>query len=147
MLEIDVRATSNAPPERVFALLADVHTWPQWASFDEADVESGHGVGEIRRFRKGRVRSKERVIALEPPHRFAYEFLSGLPIRDYRAEVTLDPKPDGGTFVRWHSTFRAKVPGTGWAMCWSLNRFIGETVEGLARAAERLGNPDGAGAA
>src|SRR5919197_1150996 len=74
---------------------------------------------------------------LEPPRRFVYEFLSGLPIRDYRAEVTLDPGPEGATTVRWHSTFRAKVPGTGWAMRWSLKRFIAETAEGLARRAEK----------
>jgi uncharacterized protein YndB with AHSA1/START domain len=136
MLEIDVRTSSAAPPKRLFALLADARTWREWAPFDESDVESGRGVGEIRRFRKGRVKSKERVVALEPPRLFAYEFLSGLPIRDYRAEVTLDPAPDGGTSVRWHSTFRPKVWGTGWAMRWSLERFIAETAEGLARAAE-----------
>ena len=38
--------------------------------------------------------------------------------------------------ARWHSTFRVKVPGTGWAMRWSLKRFIAETADGLARAAE-----------
>ena len=110
MLEIDVSATSAAPRERLYALLADVSTWPEWAPFDEAEVESGQGVGEIRRLRKGRVRSKERVVALEPPRLFAYEFLSGLPIRHYRADVTLDPEPDGGTAVRWRSSFRARVP-------------------------------------
>src|SRR5919201_647826 len=136
MLEIDVHASSAAPPERLYALLADVRTWPEWAPADEAEVEFGQGVGEIRRLRKGRVRSKERVVALGPPRRFAYEFLSGLPIRDYRSAVTLGPNPDGGTTIRWHSTFRAKVPGTGWAMRWSLKRFIAETADGLARAAE-----------
>jgi uncharacterized protein YndB with AHSA1/START domain len=143
MLEIDVHASSAAPPERVYALLADVRTWHEWAPFDEAEVESGQGVGEIRRLRKGRVRSKERVVALEPPRLFAYEFLSGLPIRDYRSEVTLDPSPEGGTAIRWHSTFRAKVPGTGWTMRWSLNRFLAETADGLARAAENEPRPDG----
>ena len=137
MLEIDVHAASAASPDRLYALLADARSWTDWAPFDGADVESGHGVGEVRRLRKGRVKSKERVVALEPPRRFVYEFLSGLPIRDYRAEVTLDPRPDGGTTVRWHSTFRAKVPGTGWAMRWSLKRFIAETAEGLARRAEK----------
>jgi uncharacterized protein YndB with AHSA1/START domain len=83
MLEIDVEAGSAAPPDRVWPLLADVRTWPRWAPFDEAEVESGEGVGEIRRFRVGRVTTRERVIALEPPRRYAYEFLSGLPIRDY----------------------------------------------------------------
>jgi len=77
MLEIDVGARSAAPPERVWALLADVSTWSRWAPFDEAEVESGEGVGEIRRFRAGRVTTRERVTELDPPRRYAYEFVSG----------------------------------------------------------------------
>jgi hypothetical protein len=33
--------------------------------------------------------SRVRIARLEPPRRFAYEFLSALPIRDYRAEGRL----------------------------------------------------------
>ena len=137
MLEIDVEASSSAAPERVWALLADVGSWPNWAPFDDAQVESGQGVGEIRRFRSGRVTSRERVVALEPPRRFAYEFLSGLPIRDYQAEVTLAPTAEAGTAIRWRSSFRAKIPGTGWVLRRNLTKFIAKTAEGLAREAEQ----------
>jgi len=137
VLEIDVEASSSAAPERVWALLADVGSWPTWAPFDEAQVESGQGVGEIRRFRSGRVTSRERVVALEPPRRFAYEFLSGLPIRDYQAEVTLAPTAEAGTAIRWRSSFRAKIPGTGWVLRRNLTKFIAKTAEGLAREAEQ----------
>ncbi|TML43355.1 MAG: SRPBCC family protein [Actinobacteria bacterium] len=137
MLEIDVEASSSAAPERVWALLADVGSWPTWAPFDDAQVESGQGVGEIRRFRSGRVTSRERVVALEPPRRFAYEFLSGLPIRDYQAEVTLAPTAEAGTAIRWRSSFRAKIPGTGWVLRRNLTKFIAKTAEGLAREAEQ----------
>jgi uncharacterized protein YndB with AHSA1/START domain len=136
MLEIDVRARSAAPPEQVWALLADAGSWTSWAGFDEAAVVEGDGLGEVRRIRSGRVESRERVIGFEPPGRFAYELLSGLPIRDYRAEVTLTPGTDGGTEIRWHSTFRPKVPGIGWLMLPRLRQFIARTAEGLARAAE-----------
>ena len=78
MLEIDVEARSAAPPEAVWALLADVRSWPGWAPFDSA--------------------------------------------------------------IRWHSTFRAKVQGTGWLMRASLTRFIRQTSDGLAREAERRSN-------
>ena len=134
--EIDVKAHTKAPAERVFALLADAPSWSRWAPFDEAVVEQGDGVGEVRRFRTGRVTSRERVTVLERPRRFGYELLSGLPIRDYRAEVTLTPDPGGGTQIRWHSKFAAMVPGTGWIMRRRLGRFIAETAAGLARAAE-----------
>jgi len=137
VLEIDVEASSSAASERVWALLADVGSWPTWAPFDDAQVESGQGVGEIRRFRSGRVTSRERVVALEPPRRFAYEFLSGLPIRDYQAEVTLAPTAEAGTAIRWRSSFRAKIPGTGWVLRRNLTKFIAKTAEGLAREAEQ----------
>jgi uncharacterized protein YndB with AHSA1/START domain len=137
MLAIDVEARSAAPPEAVWALLADVGTWPRWAPFDEAEVESGEGAGEIRRFRAGRVTTRERVVTMDPPSRYEYEFLSGLPIRDYRAEVTLLPAGDGGTRIRWQSSFRAKLPGTGWLIRRRLTQFIAETAEGLGRAGEQ----------
>ena len=135
MLELDAEARSSAPPERVWALLADVTTWPQWADFDEAVVETGSGAGEVRAFRRRRTHTRERVTDFEPPRRLGYDLLSGLPIRDYHADVTLTP--DGaGTHIRWHSTFRAKVPGTGAITRHALLRFIADTVERLARAAE-----------
>ena len=74
--------------------------------------------------------------ALEPPRRLEYELVSGLPIRDYRAEVTLTPSA-GGTEIRWHSRFNAKLPGSGGLARRALQRFIEQTAEGLAREAER----------
>lgn len=140
MPEIDVKAHTKAPAERVFALLADAPSWSRWAPFEEAVVEQGEGLGEVRRFRTGRVTSRERVTVLEPPRRFGYELLSGLPVRDYRAEVTLATAADGGTDIRWHSIFDAMIPGTGWLMRRRLGRFIAETANGLARAAESGGS-------
>ena len=136
MLELDAEVRSSTAPERVWELLADVGTWPEWADFDEAAVESGSGLGEIRSFRHGRTRTRERVTVFEPPHRFGYDLVSGLPIRGYHAEVTLTPYGDG-THIRWHSTFRARVPGTGWLIRRSLQRFVADTAGRLARAAER----------
>jgi uncharacterized protein YndB with AHSA1/START domain len=137
--EIDERAHSAAPPERVFALLADARTWPRWGPFDSAEIEPGTpspGLGEERRLTTGRVRNHERVVAFEPPRLFAYELLAGLPIRDYRAEVTLTPAGGGGTDIRWHSKFSGKLPGFGWVVARTLRRFIEQTAQGLARGAE-----------
>jgi len=124
----------------VWALLADARSWPQWTPFDEATVEEGQGLGELRRFRTGRRTTRERVSGFEPPQRLTYELVSGIPIRDYRAEVTLTP--DGaGTAIRWHSHFRAKIPGTGGIARRQLQRFIEQTAEGLAREAENAVSP------
>jgi uncharacterized protein YndB with AHSA1/START domain len=133
--EIDVRVGSGAPAERIWELLADARSWPRWAPFDEATVEDGEGLGELRRFRTGRRVTRERLTGFDPPRRLEYELVSGIPIRDYRAEVTLTPDGDG-TAIRWHSRFRPKIPGTGALARRGLERFIRRTAEGLAREAE-----------
>jgi uncharacterized protein YndB with AHSA1/START domain len=136
VLELEATARSSAPPEKVWELLADARTWPEWADFASAGVEEGAGEGEVRRFRRGRWTTRERVTAFEPPRRLGYELLSGIPVRDYRSEVLLAPTGDGGTEIRWRSTFRQKLPLTGRALRKGLQRFVAETAEGLARAAE-----------
>ena len=137
MQEVDERAHSGAPPERVFALLADARSWAVWGPFDSAEVKGSPGVGEERFFETGRIRNHERVVAFEPPRLFGYVSLAGLPIKDYRADVTLEPAADGGTDIRWRSTFTGKYPGVGWLVARRLRQFVAETAEALAREAEK----------
>ncbi len=92
MIEVDAEARSAAPPERVWALLADPRSWTRWAGFDEVHVEGGEGVGEVRQNRRGRITGRYRVVVFEAPHRYAYESTSALPVRDYRGDVTLHPR-------------------------------------------------------
>jgi hypothetical protein len=145
---IDQRATTTGDPDAVYALLRDGSTWPEWSplgSFELLDPgtpEAGapEGVGAIRLFTTGRHQSKEQVVESTPGQAFSYVLLKGLALRDYKAVVTMTPTPDG-TAIRWHSTFRAKVPGTGWLYQRQLSAFIGETVQGLATAAARTRTP------
>ncbi len=95
------------------------------------------GPGAVRLFTTGRHRSRERVVICEPGRVFAYELERGLPLRDYRAVVTLTPTA-GGTTVSWRSTFRAKLPGTGGIYRRELGKFIRQTVQGLAVATDRV---------
>jgi hypothetical protein len=138
---IDVTVTTGADPASVYALLADGSTWPEWSplgSFELLAPGDGtpEGLGAVRLFTTGRHKSRERVVTCKPGKVFAYELEAGLPLRDYRAVVTLTSAP-AGTAVNWHSTFRPKVPGTGWLYRRELGKFIGLTVEGLAAAADR----------
>jgi hypothetical protein len=73
---------------------------------------------------------------------FAYVLEAGLALRDYKAVVTLTPNAAGGTAVNWHSTFWAKVPGTGGIYRRQLGAFIGDTVQGLVAAADRARVPE-----
>jgi hypothetical protein len=136
---IEHEETSQGTPAAVFALLADGSTWPQWSPIDSFElVEKGdgepEGVGAVRIFRTGRIKSRERVVTAQPNEVFSYILLSGLPLADYRAVVTLCPA-GSGTSIQWRSTFRAKVPGSGWIYQRQLGRFIGQIVKDLAAAA------------
>lgn len=143
--DIDVRAETAARPEDVFALLVDGATWPAWSPIGSFELEQeapggGEGVGAIRVFRTGRTTSRERVAEIVRDRRFSYVLLSGIPIRDYRADVDLTPTPSGGTSIRWHSSFVAKMPGTGGVIRRKLHAFIGECVRGLAEHAAARAN-------
>ena len=137
---IHTEAHSAADPDTVYRLLADGSTWPTWSDLGSFELESpgpdgGEGVGAVRVFRTGRFTGRERVAETTPGRRFSYELLSGLPLRDYRADVDLTPAADTGTDITWSSSFRAARPGTGWIYRRALGKFIRSCVEGLARAA------------
>ncbi len=138
---IDVTVTTGADPASVYALLADGSTWPEWSPIDSFElIAAGNGtpegLGAVRLFTTGRHKSRERVVTCQPGKVFAYELEAGLPLRDYRAVVTLTSSPRG-TGINWRSSFRPKVPGTGWLYRRELGKFIGRTVAGLAAAADR----------
>jgi Polyketide cyclase / dehydrase and lipid transport len=137
---IEHEVTTSAPAKAIFALLADGSTWPDWSpieSFELVTPGDGtpEGVGAIRVFHTGKTHSRERVVTAKPDQIFSYELISGLAIRDYKAVVTLLPA-GGGTTVKWRSTFRPKIPGTGWIYQRQLGLFIGRTVNGLVAYAE-----------
>jgi hypothetical protein len=142
---IDVRVRTTADPDRVYELLVDGAGWPVWSPLGSFELErpgddEPEGVGAIRVFRTGRVTSRERVVERVPGRRFSYELVSGLPLRGYRANIDLTPDGDG-TIIRWHSSFTARIPGTGWFYRRVLDSFLRRCAEGLAAhaAATRSG--------
>ncbi|MEU4741652.1 SRPBCC family protein [Actinosynnema sp. NPDC023658] len=138
---VDVRVRSSAPPERVFRLLADGSTWPEWSpavGYERERAGDASGVGEIRVFRnKGRkALTREEVVELTPNRRVGYVLLSGLAIRDYQAFIDLAPDGDG-TAIHWHSSFEPKARGTGWLYRLVLQAVISRYAHGLAAHAAR----------
>jgi hypothetical protein len=133
---ISKRAWTAASASEVYALLRDGATWPVWSPLEsfrleQEGPEGGESLGAIRVFTTGRARSREEIVVLDADRRFGYALLSGLPLKGYRALVDLEPR-DGGTEIHWHSTFRAKLPGTGGLFRRFLGGFIGKCVDGLA---------------
>ena len=148
---IDKTATTAGDPDSVYELLADGSTWPAWSPIGSFELlapgdGSPEGLGAVRLFTTGRHQSRERVIERRPGVSFAYVLEAGLALRDYKAVVTLAPTAGGGTAINWHSTFTAKVPGTGGLYRRQLGAFIESCVQGLAAAAAaaagRRGRPE-----
>ncbi|SDU61770.1 SRPBCC family protein [Jiangella alkaliphila] len=136
---IDVTATTTAPAGAVYALLRDGASWPDWSPIGSFELESpgedgGESLGAMRVFRTGRITSRERIVELVPERRLSYVLVSGLAIKGYRADVDLTEGPDGTT-IRWHSSFRAKVPGMGGIYRRALTMVLQRCADGLARAA------------
>jgi uncharacterized protein YndB with AHSA1/START domain len=115
---VEATAHSAAAPERVWQLLADSSTWPEWGIWDARSLERQgspppEGVGAVRELKTGRVVVREEIVAFDPPRRVGYRLLSGLPVRDYEAEVTLEPGEQGSALIRWRAEFAPRLPGTG----------------------------------
>lgn len=138
---IEVMQHSEAAPASLFALLIDGETWPRWSPIEAFELERTgdpppEGVGAIRIFRRGRTTGRDEIVEVVPDHRLGYRSLSGLPVRDYRAHVVLEP--DGnGTTIRWEASFSPKLPGTGRLLERGLRRFLEQCARGLAEHAQQ----------
>ena len=135
--ELTVFGRSSAPPEVVWALLVDATAWSQWSSIPSAEREREgtdvrDGVGSIRKLGAAGFGSREEVVAYEPVQHFAYILLSGLPVREYRADVHLSADGDG-TLITWQARFVPKWRATGPL----LERFLRATLTGFARGLAR----------
>jgi Polyketide cyclase / dehydrase and lipid transport len=77
--------------------------------------------------------SVEEILDVEPGRRLAYTVLRGIPVRNYRAEVTLTPSPDG-TLIRWGASWDRTIMGR--LVYRSLRNLYPVIVAGLVKAAE-----------
>ena len=140
-----VEASSAAPPETVFALLADGPSWQRWAGplirrawWDREGNPAPGGVGAVRKLGAPPLFSREEIVEYDPPRLLAYTMLSGQPVRDYRADVRLVPEGTG-TRIEWAATFRPRIPGTGRFMRWYLGAIVGGFARRLAAYAAAHG--------
>jgi len=147
MQVVQATARSTAPRQVVWDVVADASGWSNWGAWKEASIEREGdpppgGLGAIKVLvseRRPSVTSREEVTVFDPPTRFGYRLLSGLPLRDYEAGITLADAAEGGTDITWRSQFEPKIPLTGGFFRRILQTFMEETVQRLAREAERQG--------
>lgn len=104
------RAVIDAPPEAVFAILADNDQWPKWfGGFKSAEwiTDEHGGVGSERYAYLDDLSVRERFIAWDIDRRIAFTATAiTLPIvsrliEDYR----LEPTEDGKTALHWEISY------------------------------------------
>jgi uncharacterized protein YndB with AHSA1/START domain len=153
-----VTRVANAPREKVWALFADGARWKDWAgvvksSLERKGVPAPDGVGAIRRLGPSPFASREEVVVWEPPSHLGYVILSGMPVRNYRADIRLTERVGGAvgaaedvgasgtskvtTVIEWSATFDPKVPGTGALLKVGLGAILGRFAKRAARYAEK----------
>lgn len=146
-LSVAAERVAHATPETVWELVSDVTRYPEWGpwsatGYERPGDEAPHGPGAVQWLRSARRKylrygtSIERILAADEPRRLAYTVIGGIPVRNYRAEVTLTPVADG-TLIRWAATCDSTLPGR--LVVRTLRReTYPQVVAGLAAAAERL---------
>jgi polyketide cyclase/dehydrase/lipid transport protein len=125
----------------VWPLIAEARRWQEWSFLDRTELEregspNPDGVGALRRFTRHGIGSREEVVAWEPPRHLGYSIVSGFPVRNYRADVVLEP--DGtGTTISWSVRFDGPLPGTGPMIGAVLRGIVTRFATGVARYAEQ----------
>jgi hypothetical protein len=130
-----------APRDIVWNVLADVRSWSDWGDWHTTELEREgdpppDGIGAIRMTARRPLHVREQVEVWEPPSRFGYTLLSGLPLRDYHSVVTLSESGDG-TDIHWQSRFDVSVRGTDAIFRFLVRKTLGDIAKKLAAEAER----------
>ncbi len=133
--------TVNAPPERLYPMIADFHRWTEWSPYETLDadlkrtyggVENGVGATYAWEGRKAGAGRME-IVGATPPYLVSIKLDFTKPFKaSNMAEFSLRPD-GGGTAVTWSMTgtnsFVAKLMGT----FFSMDKFVGKDFEtGLA---------------
>jgi uncharacterized protein YndB with AHSA1/START domain len=130
-----------APPEIVFDVLTDHRRYAEMTSLRKAELEregepAPNGLGAIRVLTLVGPPMREEVIAYEPPHRFSYTVLSGLPVRDHVGTVELSPS-GGGTRVVYAVHTTPTLPVGGFAVVAGVKQGIKTLLSGVQKESER----------
>jgi uncharacterized protein YndB with AHSA1/START domain len=151
-LHVEAEQITRAAPEAVWALVSDATRYPEWGPWSAGGYQrpgdtSPCGAGAVQWLRSSRRAylrhpvSIEKILEAEEGRRLAYTVIGGIPVRNYRGEVTLTPAADG-TRVRWAATWDATLAGR--IVRRALRKLYPQVVADLVTAAERQpGNSPG----
>jgi uncharacterized protein YndB with AHSA1/START domain len=120
-LSVAAEQTARATPADVWALICDATRYPEWGPWSAAAYRSQgdtspRGPGAVYWLRSSRraygrhVTTVERILEADEARRLVYIVIGGMPVRNYRAEVTLTPEGDG-TRIRWAAAWDSTLLG------------------------------------
>jgi uncharacterized protein YndB with AHSA1/START domain len=136
-----------APPETIFEVLTDHRGYAKLTLLRRSELEregepAPNGLGAIRKLSAAGPPLREEVIAYEPPSRFSYALLSGLPVRDHVGAVSLEPR-DGGTKVVYTVRTIPTVPLAGFLVVAAVKFGVKQLLSGIVRESERRAAANG----
>jgi len=135
-LQVAAEQTTRATPEAIWALVSDASSYPQWGPWSAGGYQrpgdtSPRGPGAVQWLRSSHraylryATTIEKILEAEEGRRLTYTVLKGIPVRNYRAEVT---------HVRWAATWDATMGGR--IVLRTLRKIYPEIVADLVTAAE-----------
>jgi uncharacterized protein YndB with AHSA1/START domain len=129
-LQVEAEGTARARPEMVWSLVADANQYPKWGPWRAGGYRQAgdSSVGSVTGARVGaiqwleseqraylrRATSVEKILEVEEGSRIVYTVVRGIPVKNYRAEVTLTAVADGSapaTHIRWAATWDNTLTG------------------------------------
>ncbi|MBO0678233.1 SRPBCC family protein [Mycolicibacterium sp. S2-37] len=119
MVNIQVERTIAAPPEQVFAWLADPKSLtaaPLVVSAGWTNGSTGGGVGALRTVTATGMWFREEITAFDPPRSYSYRIVRSVPAFDHDGGTLTFTPSGGGTRVDWTSTYTHPPRGGGKAM-------------------------------
>ena len=139
MAILDVSRTVAAPVETVWEVVADLRGMADFTRFRKIELEregdpAPNGLGAIRVMHLVGPPIREEIITFEPPRRFAYRLLSGVPVKDHVGTIELDPAGEG-TRMSYVVETTPKLPGSGLALMPVMRNVVGGISAGIAAAA------------
>lgn len=144
MVTLHVKRTIAAPPERVFAWLADpanLIVAPMVLRTGWAKDSAAPGLGAFREVIATGMWFREEITAYDPPRSYSYRIVRAVPaFKDHAGTLTFTPSGDG-THVDWTISYTHPVRAGGKAMEAASSRLLrwnfNVILAGCAKALER----------
>lgn len=150
-LRVEAEQTAKARPAIVWAIISDATQYPLFGPWSSVGYRNSDGdpppgaVGSVYWLKSSRrtylryATSVEKILEVDEGRSLAYTVISGIPVRNYRADITLTPVSDG-THIRWAASW--DVTPAGRVVHRTLTVLYPEIVAGLVRLAEQKSAAD-----